>query len=185
MVGLTGRKLAWCNVGDASIQLFRPAPGEGRLRCVFSTVEQRSTVRTASGQEIQMPLQLGCYSHADQTVEHAVKSMEGANFGIMTPEVGDIILVCSDGVTDNLGGNLLVRSLEALLVAPRDAPCTRIDRDAPCTRIDRDAPCTRILWLLDGFEEVVRNLRSGQLDPRAAALPTPSTCAGRLYYFII
>ena len=28
-----------------------------------------------------------------------------------------------------------------LLVAPRDAPCTRIDRDAPCTRI---------LWLLDG-----------------------------------
>ena len=111
MVGLTGRKLAWCNVGDASIQLFRPAPGEGRLRCVFSTVEQRSTVRTASGQEIQMPLQLGCYSHADQTVEHAVKSMEGANFGIMTPEVGDIILVCSDGVTDNLGGNLLVRSL--------------------------------------------------------------------------
>ena len=36
---LTGRKLAWCNVGDASIQLFRPAPGEGRLRCVFSTVE--------------------------------------------------------------------------------------------------------------------------------------------------
>ena len=113
MVGLTGRKLAWCNVGDASIQLFRPAPGEGRLRCVFSTVEQRSTVRTASGQEIQMPLQLGCYSHADQTVEHAVKSMEGANFGIMTPEVGDIILVCSDGVTDNLGGNLLVRSLEA------------------------------------------------------------------------
>ena len=104
MVGLTGRKLAWCNVGDASIQLFRPAPGEGRLRCVFSTVEQRSTVRTASGQEIQMPLQLGCYSHADQTVEHAVKSMEGANF-----------LVCSDGVTDNLGGNLLVRSLEAHL----------------------------------------------------------------------
>ena len=115
MVGLTGRKLAWCNVGDASIQLFRPAPGEGRLRCVFSTVEQRSTVRTASGQEIQMPLQLGCYSHADQTVEHAVKSMEGANFGIMTPEVGDIILVCSDEVTDNLGGNLLVRSLEAHL----------------------------------------------------------------------
>ena len=113
MVGLTGRKLAWCNVGDASIQLFRRAPGEGRLRCVFSTVEQRSTMRTASGQEIQMPLQLGCYSHADQTVEHAVKSMEGANFGIMTPEVGDIILVCSDGVTDNLGGNLLVRSLEA------------------------------------------------------------------------
>ena len=104
MVGLTGRKLAWCNVGDASIQLFRLAPGEGRLRCVFSTVEQRSTVRTASGQEIQMPLQLGCYSHADQTVEHAVKSMEGANF-----------LVCSDGVTDNLGGNLLVRSLEAHL----------------------------------------------------------------------
>ena len=104
MVGLTGRKLAWGNVGDASIQLFRPAPGEGRLRCVFSTVEQRSTVRTASGQEIQMPLQLGCYSHADQTVEHAVKSMEGANF-----------LVCSDGVTDNLGGNLLVRSLEAHL----------------------------------------------------------------------
>ena len=52
-----------------------------------------------------------------------------------------------------------------LLVAPRDAPCTRIDRDAPCTRIDRDAPCTRILWLLDGFEEFVRNLRSGQLDP--------------------
>ena len=37
-----------------------------------------------------------------------------------------------------------------LLVAPRDAPCTRMDRDAPCTRIDRDAPCTRILWLLDG-----------------------------------
>ena len=35
-----------------------------------------------------MPLQLGCYSHVDQTVEHAVKSMEGANFGIMTPEVG-------------------------------------------------------------------------------------------------
>ena len=64
-----------------------------------------------------MPLQLGCYSHADQTVEHAVKSMEGANFGIMTPEVGDIILVCSDGVTDNLGGNLLVRSLEAHLDA--------------------------------------------------------------------
>ena len=63
-----------------------------------------------------------------------------------------------------------------LLVAPRDAPCTRIDRDAPCTRI---------LWLLDGFEEFVRNLRSGQLDPRAAALPTPRTCAGRLYYFII
>ena len=62
-----------------------------------------------------MPLQLGCYSHVDQTVEHAVKSMEGANFGIMTPEVGDIILVCSDGVTDNLGGNLLVRSLEAHL----------------------------------------------------------------------
>ena len=62
-----------------------------------------------------MPLQLGCYSHADQTVEHAVKSMEGANFGIMTPEVGDIILVCSDGVTDNLGENLLVRSLEAHL----------------------------------------------------------------------
>ena len=28
-----------------------------------------------------------------------------------------------------------------LLVAPRDAPCTRIDRDAPCTRI---------LWPLDG-----------------------------------
>ena len=63
-----------------------------------------------------------------------------------------------------------------LLVAPRDAPCTRIDRDAPCTRI---------LWLLDGFEEFVRNLRSGQLDPRAAALPTPRTCARRLYYFII
>ena len=37
-----------------------------------------------------------------------------------------------------------------LLVAPRDAPCTRIHRDAPCTRIDRDAPCTRILWPLDG-----------------------------------
>ena len=62
-----------------------------------------------------MPLQLGCYSRADQTGEHAVKSMEGANCGIMTPEVGDIILVCSDGVTDNLGGNLLVRSLEAHL----------------------------------------------------------------------
>ena len=41
-----------------------------------------------------------------------------------------------------------------LLVAPRDAPCTRIDRDAPCTRIDRDAPCTRILWLLDGSSRV-------------------------------
>ena len=94
MVGLTGRKLAWCNVGDASIQLFRRAPGEGRLRCVFSTVEQRSTVRTASGQEIQMPLQLGCYSHADQTVEHAVKSMEGAYFGIMTPEWEGFVLFC-------------------------------------------------------------------------------------------
>ena len=94
MVGLTGRKLAWCNVGDASIQLSRRAPGEGRLRCVFLTVEQHSSVRTASGQEFQMPLQLGCYSHADQTVEHAVKSMEGAYFGIMTPEWEGFVLFC-------------------------------------------------------------------------------------------
>ena len=39
-----------------------------------------------------------------------------------------------------------------LLVAPRDAPCTRIDRDAPCTRI---------LWLLDGPRRCPRGRRRG------------------------
>ena len=102
---LLGSKMSWYNAGDVRIVVYRRNIHTCRWQNIFETKEQRQTVRTHSGTCVTCPYQLKLYTSEAQTPSNAYVEAQGGEFGCVPVMIDDIVVIASDGVTDNVSSN--------------------------------------------------------------------------------
>ena len=108
-----GNKMAYVNVGDCAVIVFRKMSLLQTYTQVYQTPEQHITVvDDATGTSWVAPRQVSVYDPASRC-EAARLSVKVANFNAMKVEEDDVVIVCSDGITDNLNKEDMRNIIEA------------------------------------------------------------------------
>jgi serine/threonine protein phosphatase PrpC len=113
MVSLMRGKMAYFYLGDVFIRVYRPLAHIRGLETVFESRELATTIRTHDGQEVRLPKQFGVLSDDDRAYS-AHKHLADGEYGVVKVHTGDIVLVGSDGVSDNLSCLTIKATLSTL-----------------------------------------------------------------------
>ena len=102
---VVGEKLAYYSAGDAILKVFRKNNTTKGWVTVVETREQRIVIRTSDGSMQKCPVQLKVYQPDQQNGRHGFAEAVGGDHSTLKVFLDDIVLVTSDGVTDNLSSN--------------------------------------------------------------------------------
>ena len=108
-----GTRLAYINVGDCAVLVFRKMQVIGSYMEISHTPSQHVMNHDpATGASWEAPRQISVYQPQSRR-EAARLCVQHANFNAMTIQKDDVVVVCSDGVTDNLSRDELRNIVEA------------------------------------------------------------------------
>ena len=123
LVSLVGAKLTYCHVGDISISVWRWLDRLQTATRVFQTRDQHVTIRTRDG-DAEAPKQISVYNAAQRSHENISHLVGQADYGTLAVRVNDLVLVHSDGVTDNITYNDMKKLIsEFYSVVPLSVEC--------------------------------------------------------------
>ena len=106
VVSLFKGKLAYYHLGDGVIRVYRRSGHTTNLREVFASRALASTIRLRTGQEILCPKQVSIGIDALRGSAAHGNINEG-DYGTFNVLPGDIVLLASDGVADNIADHTL------------------------------------------------------------------------------
>ena len=100
---VVGSKLTWFHLGDCSIQLYRYLPCLQTYSLLFKTDTHHVAFQGSGGETLEAPKQLAIYSQAERN-QHNIGLLIGqSSYGIIKDiQVQDVLIVCSDGIVDNV-----------------------------------------------------------------------------------
>lgn len=138
-----GQRLVVANVGDCGLLLLRPVPYQSsRLTSEFRTVPLRY--------DVNRPVQIARLAHVSDAEVHLV--IQGAAIDTVSCQAGDLLVLGSDGIFDNLKDEDIVQIVEdhcirasSLENAPGTPPSARGLRPQPflesiSSTLDRQPP---------------------------------------------
>ncbi len=102
-----GQKLHYYNVGDVSLKVYRKNAITATWETILETRDRRTTIRDWSGQEMQCPTQLKVYGADQQTRMYAFVEASQGGYDNIKCLCGDVVVVHSVGVSDNLSNNFV------------------------------------------------------------------------------
>ena len=106
IVSLKGSKVTYCHVGDVSISIHRFAENLRIASVVFQSRDHHVAIRTAGGHAVG-PKQISIYTEDDRLPASISRSVGQADYGTIPVRIGDVVLVHSDGITDNIRHNTM------------------------------------------------------------------------------
>ena len=114
MASVIGQKLSYLNIGDVLIQVFRWDSDLKCVRRIFESNTQRVGVSCASGEDrILTPKLIELYTPEYRTHENITKIVGQADYGVVKVRPRDVVIICSDGVHDNVSIGFVKATLEA------------------------------------------------------------------------
>jgi serine/threonine protein phosphatase PrpC len=119
VVSQTGGICHYAVLGDCKIYIFRYDGALQEASVLFSSECQSTPIRAAGGNIVQMPMQAYCSEIKLLTVDYAKNVFKHCGFNMLpfVLEKNDTLVVCSDGVHDNLTDNQLATIVSDAYVA--------------------------------------------------------------------
>ena len=117
VMSVMGKSVSWLHVGDVQLTVLRPFNNLRKLHVVFQSRDQRRMIRTADGREVECPSQVGIMSAEDMTMRNWIALASQADFGKVGAQAGDVLVACSDGITDNINQVAFLQKLPDLYFA--------------------------------------------------------------------
>eukprot|EP00959_Pyramimonas_sp_CCMP1952_P288085 6024503-Pyramimonas_sp.AAC.1 len=93
--------MAYCHIGDVSIQVWRKSALTGSCARLFITRDRRVRIATASGEVIR-PKQVAFLPGVARVGVDLERAVAQAGYGTVNLNPRDIIIRCSGGVVDNV-----------------------------------------------------------------------------------
>jgi len=167
-----GQRLVVTNIGDCGLLLLRPVPYQSsRLTCEFRTVPTRY--------DVNRPVQIARLANVSVAEVHLV--METATIDTVSCQAGDLLVLGSDGIFDNLKDEDISQIVEdhcirasCLEYAPGTPPSARGSRPQPFVDLasfplDRQPPTAAQLRLAsEALVDAAINAVTASVRPETA-----------------
>ena len=113
VVSVIGKKLTYTYLGDCAIMIFRKNEILSTFTTHFVTTPQHMPMQDAGGNTVMGPKQLTIYEESHRSTESLSNMVGAASYGVV-PDVkkNDVVVVCSDGITDNVPINIVRHFVE-------------------------------------------------------------------------
>ncbi|CAK0853001.1 unnamed protein product [Prorocentrum cordatum] len=127
---VSGTKMAYCHIGDASIQARRKSALTGSYTRLFITRDHHVRIATASG-EVIGPKQLAFLPGVARVGVDLERAVAQADYGTVNLNPRDIIICCSGGIVDNVP----YESFKVILTGTDDDVHAAADQTVKCAQL--------------------------------------------------
>ncbi|CAK0894072.1 unnamed protein product [Prorocentrum cordatum] len=127
---VSGTKMAYCHIGDVSIQAWHKSALTGRYARLFITRDHHVRIATASG-EVIGPKQVAFLPGVARVGVDLERAVAQADYGTVNLNPGDIIICCSDGIVDNVP----YESFKVILTGTDDDVHAAADQMVKCAQL--------------------------------------------------